>query len=119
MYTTIRQPIRKLEIMEREISRLQEENNLLKEAFASCSPAHVRKQLAQAEENYKEYAALIQELSGLRQEYQRLNQELSGLRQEYQLLLQEAVENTKTDKLQKQRNWPRRAISQAHYYLRR
>lgn len=85
MYTTIRQSTRKLEIMEREISRLQEENNMLKEALSSCNPAHVRRQLAQAEESYQEYSALIRELSGLRQEYQNLNQELSSLRQEYVL----------------------------------
>lgn len=63
---------RKIQTQKKFISRLQEENNYLKEQLKQHTPEHTKAQMELMEQAYNEYQALTKELYNLKSEYQEL-----------------------------------------------
>lgn len=60
---------RKIQVQQKIIDRLEEENECLKEQLTSCNPKHVTDALSLAAKSREEYLGLIQELTHLKKEY--------------------------------------------------
>lgn len=60
---------KKIQIQQKIIERLEEENECLKEQLELCNPEHVNKTIAMAESSHDEYMNLIEELNELKEEY--------------------------------------------------
>lgn len=63
---------KKIQIQQKIIERLEEENECLKEQLELCNPEHVNKTIAMAESSHDEYMNLIEELNELKEEYQEM-----------------------------------------------
>ncbi len=74
MYRTKKE--KKLQTQEKIIRMLEEENDCLKEQLELCNPEHVREILQAAQRSRKEYAALMAELTALRNEYSALLEDM-------------------------------------------
>lgn len=67
---------RKIQVQKKEIERLTEENELLKEQLALYEPDSVNKKVMLAERAYEKYMELSEEMYELKQEYMNLINEV-------------------------------------------
>lgn len=63
---------RKIQMQQKIIDRLEEENECLKEQMEQYDPKHMIEQIDLIRQAHGEYVGLTEELNGLREEYQEL-----------------------------------------------